>query len=645
MKLLTDSYKQNYGGKVKLSGKCSGTFGLTKQIISELTGGNADVEFRKIDDTAKALVKEKLKQEYKENPEGYIINIGESVTVYADTDRAAMYAAYSLKAKYDDGIEMGLSYSYPAVPHRSVRIFLPPKSELSYFKKFVDMLVQLGYNAILLEIGGAMEFKHHPEINSTWAEYCKSMQEYNEKPYVASHGYKRIKNSVHTFNANGDIYSQDEMRNLASYCRERCIEIIPEVPSLTHSEYILISHPEFRECDDEPYASTACPSNPDFYKLVFELYDEVIDVFKPSILHIGHDEWWVMCVCDKCKDKDPAKLYADDVMMSYNYLKERGIRTMMWGDKLIRVMEQSGEVHGGAEKHLYNLKTDETINVLGEEVPKYDHHWFKASKEAIENGFHQIIRDTADCADMLPKDIIYVNWYYSIEPRFNDEYLKRGMDMIYGNCRPALLTGYKKRFEFGAQGFSISNWVETTEKGMQAYDALYNMGFGTVLAWDHSKDECDYEESMCEVMNELYTLRNRDILNGPRIEVVHTAADKWDMGDKYCNKPYYEDETLTMGEYVVEYEDGTKDRFPIMYRINIGTKTAKTSRWASSKNWSYVSDPHLTMIASVCDIEKTKEGVWYKTVFPIKENAVLCKFIPREGFENKVLVKSMNIIE
>lgn len=303
--MLTDSYWKEQEGKVTLSGKSEGITGLGAELLKKAgKGTGADVVFLPTDAKAEELVKDCFDVEHSHNPEGYVIDIDDTITVYADTDGAKLFAVHAILGHNEDGIQKGIRYSYPMVEHRSARVYMPPKKDLDYFKRFVDMLSYLGYNALILEIGGAMEWKRHPEINETWKQYCASINEFNNKCYHGSRVYYRVKNSIHTFNGEGDIYSQEEMKALVAYCRERGIDVIPEIASLTHSEYFLISHPELRECDDEPYASTACPSNPALYDLVFDLYDEAIEVFEPSIIHIGHDEWWVMCVCDRCKDKE-----------------------------------------------------------------------------------------------------------------------------------------------------------------------------------------------------------------------------------------------------------------------------------------------------------------------------------------------------
>lgn len=655
-KSSTESYRKDREGYITLSGKWEGISGLGEKLLAELyvkvqsqsvysPPKAADIVFRSIGKEVEELVRKELARTYVKNEEGYIIDIDDVITVYTDSERAKLYAVMTLLDSWEDGLKKALIWNYPVVAHRSVRVFMPEKKDMSYFKKFIDMLVHLGYNTLLLEIGGVMEYKRHPEINETWAKYCHSMKEYNEKPYDAIRGYYRTKNSIHTFNGGGDIYSQEEMKELVAYCAERYIEIIPEVPSLSHSEYFLISHPELRECMDEPYASTACPSNEDLYRLVFDLYDEVIEVFQPKTLHIGHDEWWVMCVCDKCKDKDAAALFTQNVQKCYDYLKQKGVRTMMWADKLSAMNEKTGEVQGGGEKHIYSTKTDTTIEVMGEKYPLYEIHWFQPSKEVVEKGFHQVIHNTAACMHMLPEDIICMNWYWATEPRIIDDYLMNGRTMVYGNCYMAGMMNWKERFAAGVQGISVSNWLDSSEAGMQRWNTLFDLGYGSVICWNHDSQEVDHAKNLADTFEALYRLRNGKTLNDPHVEVVHTASKTWEIGEQYYDDlPYAEEEKMTLGSYVVRYEDGSSDSFPVLYSLNIGTKSAITERWAGARTWEYKVDKHLTSVASVCNFEKKKDGIWYRTVFPTKGNVVSCDYVPNEGLEEYVNVAEVKIV-
>ena len=125
MRILTDGYIKLNEEKLKLSGISHGAPAYAEVLISELLGGDAEVHFKPIDDVAKALVTKELGNVYKENREGYIINVDDSITVYADTPRAMIYAANSLLGHYKDGIGRGLIYNYPNCEHRSARVYLP----------------------------------------------------------------------------------------------------------------------------------------------------------------------------------------------------------------------------------------------------------------------------------------------------------------------------------------------------------------------------------------------------------------------------------------------------------------------------------------------------------------------------------------
>lgn len=646
--MLTDSYKIIKEGYVSLSGKSVGVSGVAADVISSLTGGEVSVEFKAIDDYAKSLAEKELGKEYVENPEGFIIEIGDKATVYADTDRAKLYGACAIKDKYKNGkITKGVWWNYPSVPHRSIRIFLPPKDDMDYFYKLMDMLVHLGYNAILLEIGGAMEFKRHPEINEGWLKYCASANESPEKYKLVGKTYRCVKNSVHTCNAGGGVYSQEEMKDIVKYCADRFIDIIPEVPSLTHSEYITVSHPELQECPDEPYGSAACPSNPELNKLVFDLYDEVIDVFGCKDLHIGHDEWWVMCLCDKCKDKDPTDLYVNNVLESYNYLKSKGVKTHMWADKMHKVVDKEGESHGASEKHVYSTPTKrdtKSINIMGKDLPLYDHYWYKAPEWVKKEGYHQVIREL-NCAGRLPNDISFANWYYAVDPDIEKNiFYQEGKDMYFGNALPSTLNNYKMRFKYGSQGISVSNWAETSEANMQQWGSQFEVGYGSIICWNHSRDELDFEKNVFEAFNGLYELRNYDIINGAHLEVEHTVVKDWKEGRKnYGDMSIVDEDFLTLGNYVVTYDDGRTEAFPAMFSLNISYSGVRIERCAHHLNWDYALDPDLPHTATRCDISSENGKVWYKTVMPLSGKAVKCEYVPKAGYEDYVEVKNIKI--
>ena len=52
---------------------------------------------------------------------------------------------------------------------------------------------------------------------------------------------------------------------------------------------------------NEFYYHSYCPSNPKSYEILFDIIDEVIEVFKPEeYVHMGHDEVYQLGVCPVC---------------------------------------------------------------------------------------------------------------------------------------------------------------------------------------------------------------------------------------------------------------------------------------------------------------------------------------------------------
>lgn len=137
------------------------------------------------------------------------------------------------------------------------------------------------------------------------------------------------------------------------------------------------------ERQNDEYPDTYCPSNEASYDLLFDVLDEVIEVFEPAQINIGHDEAYTFCKCRKCAEKDPVQVFVDDVLRIRAYLAQRGVGTIMWADKLLDARVE-GKPCGGA--HI---------------LKDYD------DKEFIEE-----IPPIFNVGCMLPNDISMFHWYW-----------------------------------------------------------------------------------------------------------------------------------------------------------------------------------------------------------------------------------------
>ena len=164
--------------------------------------------------------------------------------------------------------------------------------------------------------------------------------------------------------------------------------MIPQFQCLGHQSWskhtysLLTKYPQFDETpgqypDNEGiYCRSWCPLHPEVNAIVFDLMDELIEVFEADAFHVGMDEVFLIGedVCSRCKGKDKAELFAKAVNDYHQHLvSKRKAEMLIWGDRLI-----------DAEKIKYGK-------------------W-----EASANG-------TAGAVDLIPKDIIICDWHY--EPR------------------------------------------------------------------------------------------------------------------------------------------------------------------------------------------------------------------------------------
>jgi len=182
-----------------------------------------------------------------------------------------------------------------------------------------------------------------------------------------------------------DPVSRETVKRIVALCREHGVRLIPEFQSLGHQSWdkktfpLLTKYPQFDETpgkypgNEGIYCRSWCPLHPDLQPIIFDLYDELLDVFEADALHVGMDEVFLIADpdCPRCHGQDPADLFAKAVNDAYGHIvAKRGKEMLMWGDRFI-----DGEATGYGE-------------------------W-----EAAKNG-------TARAIDLVPRDIVICDWHY-----------------------------------------------------------------------------------------------------------------------------------------------------------------------------------------------------------------------------------------
>ncbi|MFD0991182.1 family 20 glycosylhydrolase [Mariniflexile jejuense] len=201
------------------------------------------------------------------------------------------------------------------LPVRGFTISAPRPSELGKFTDFVEKyLSKTNVNTLFLMVNYKYQFESHPELAET------------------------------------SSLSQNDVKKIVTTCKNYGITIVPLINLLGHQSWkqdniksLLKVYPQFEENpgdklqDKDFYCRSYCPLHPEVHAIVFDLVDELIKVFEAKAIHVGMDEVFVLGEdsCSRCKGKNKAKLFADEVTKIYNHLESKGVNMYMWGDRLL----------------------------------------------------------------------------------------------------------------------------------------------------------------------------------------------------------------------------------------------------------------------------------------------------------------------
>ncbi len=548
----------------------------------------------------------------------YLAFISESgVEIYYSSEISKLYAAHKLVSLYDEGLACGVLYARAICEVRGYKCYLPHKDAIDYFKTQIDLCLLLGFNTLTLELGGGFEYKSHPEINEGWIEYCKIFLEHKEKAIWTQRSYKFPKDSIHIEVGEKDFLTEEKMLEILDYCRERHIEVIPEMPSLSHADYILYAHPEFAEDPEEPLPSFACPSNEDYYKLLFDLFDDVIRVFKPKRINIGHDEGYVFGLCDKCKGKTTAELFEGDIKKVHAYLSSRGVKTMFWADKLC------SNFHGGGGA--YHIRFPELMGINHIAGKDYEVHPFRCYSDeqfAEYKKEHPDVEawrvdETFSCRERMPKDIEVVNWYYGLDENIEEEYREMGWYAIYGNWQPMAFRNLHARLrKSGIHGVSTSNWGSLDPLSMQRAFTYYKLFEVSRSLWSENYDSEKKNENRFACAKWMFEHFNKENLKKKGIAIEHSCD--FDMPHISFDCGYWiESEEFHIGDYHITFTDGSEMTYPVIWGENIGPTFAVGGAQSDDHN---VAPQSIMEAAGIALVHPDEKGcVSYRVLIPTEK--------------------------
>ncbi|HUB60802.1 MAG TPA: beta-N-acetylhexosaminidase, partial [Puia sp.] len=172
-------------------------------------------------------------------------------------------------------------------------------------KDFIDQMVRYKFNLLHLHLtddeGWRIEIKSLPKLTRVGAWNVKRVGTFGTFDNPAPDEPKDY----------GGFYTQDDIRELVQYAKDRFVNILPEVDVPGHSLAAIVSYPElsctagadtYRVRSGEKimnwykggfsaiYDNTLCPANEKVYPFLDKVFTEIAALFPFPYIHVGGDE-------------------------------------------------------------------------------------------------------------------------------------------------------------------------------------------------------------------------------------------------------------------------------------------------------------------------------------------------------------------
>ena len=277
------------------------------------------------------------------------------------------------------------------------------------------------------------------------------------------------------------FYTQNEIKEIIGYAKERHITIIPEIEMPGHSSAAIAAYPWLGVSGHEievPISFGVTSdlynvANPKVFSFLTDVLDEVMDLFPSKVIHIGGDEakyehWANSEEIKKYMKDNDLKTYAD-LQVAFtnrisNYIESKGRKMMGWNEILgANVHEYQAEKEAGAEKELSkssvihfwkgDIKQMNTAAEKGYTIVNSLH-----SETYLDYSYANIPLNRAYNFDPIPKDL---------NPEYHNKIIGTGTQM-WGEWIPT--SGYMDFMVFPRiAAYAEVGWTLPKQKNFEAF--------------------------------------------------------------------------------------------------------------------------------------------------------------------------------
>ncbi len=245
--------------------------------------------------------------------EAYSLDVTESgILIKASSDAGFFYALQTLKQLFpntfysgekQENIVWGIPFvkitDRPAFEWRGYMLDVSRHFfKLEDVKKVIDFMAELKMNRFHWHLaddqGWRLEVKSYPKLTEIGA-WRMDHTNYDE---TKSNWFGRPVQQPGDTPTYGGFYTQEEVKDLIAYAKDRFIEVIPEIDMPGHAQATIAAYPEIGCVNASPYVATGGvvrnntynPGKEETFEFADKMLNEVMDLFPYEYIHIGGDE-------------------------------------------------------------------------------------------------------------------------------------------------------------------------------------------------------------------------------------------------------------------------------------------------------------------------------------------------------------------
>jgi hexosaminidase len=193
--------------------------------------------------------------------------------------------------------------------------------------------------------GWRIEIKKYPNLTETGSK--------RQGTQIGGYLSKKITDIPHS-----GYYTQDEIKDIIKYAKDRFITIVPEIDIPGHTRALLASYPHL-SCKTHDFIvsprwgihkDVLCVGKEEVFEFIQAVLDEIVKLFPSKLIHIGGDEVpkkrWRECpdcqsrlITEGLKNERSLQVYFTNRILSY--LNSKNCKVIIWNDILDENLKES----------------------------------------------------------------------------------------------------------------------------------------------------------------------------------------------------------------------------------------------------------------------------------------------------------------